>query len=76
MSDSPLFYALLTFLPATLGFLGCVFHRIFFPISLVYLASLSAFSMAGIFNAWETSYTLMWVGGIQFSFDQIGRAHV
>ena len=70
MSDSPLFYALLTFLPATLGFLGCVFHRIFFPISLVYLASLSAFSMAGIFNAWETSYTLMWVGGIQFSFDQ------
>ncbi len=70
MIESPLFYALLTFLPATIGFLGCVFHRIFFPISLAYLAALSAFSLAGIFNSWETSYTLMWIGGIQFSFDQ------
>ncbi|MED5384304.1 MAG: proton-conducting transporter membrane subunit [Cyanobacteriota bacterium] len=70
MIDSPIFYAILTFLPATLGFLGCVFHRIFFPICLAYLVGLSAFSIAGIFNAWETSFTLMWIGGIQFSFDQ------
>jgi len=70
MIDSPLFYAIITFLPATLGFLGCVFHRILFPISISYLISITAFSLAGIFNSWESSYTLMWAGGIQFSFDQ------
>ena len=69
MIDSPLFYTLITFLPATLGFLGCVFHRILFPISISFLAGITVFSFAGIFNAWELSYTLMWTGGIQFSFD-------
>lgn len=70
MIDSPLVFALLTFLPATLGFLGCVYHRTFFPICLAFLAFVSAFSVAGLINSWEATYTLMWVGGIQFSFDQ------
>ena len=70
MIDSPLVFSLLTFLPATLGFLGCVYHRTFFPICLAFLASVSAFSVAGLINSWEATYTLIWVGGIQFSFDQ------
>ena len=70
MIDSPLVFALLTFLPATLGFLGCVYHRTFFPICLAFLGSVSAFSIAGLINSWEAAYTLMWLGGIEFSFDQ------
>ena len=70
MIDSLLVFPLLTFLPATLGFLGCVYHRTIFPFCLAFLASVSAFSIAGLINFWEVTYTLMWVGGIQFSFDQ------
>jgi len=70
MIASPIFYALITFLPATLGFLGCVFPRPLFTVCLAVLAGLSGFSLAAIIHGWELTYTLMWVGGIQFSFDQ------
>jgi multicomponent Na+:H+ antiporter subunit D len=70
MIDFSLFYVVITFLPAVLGFLGCVFPTFIFPVAIFCLAALSGFSLAGIFNGWEIAYRLMWIGGIEFSFDQ------
>ena len=70
MIDFSLFYVVITFLPAVLGFLGCVFPTFIYPVAIFCLTALSGFSLAGIFNGWEIAYRLMWIGGIEFSFDQ------
>ena len=70
MIYSSLFYVAITFLPAALGFLGCVYPRVVYPLAAACLVSLSGFALAGIFNQWEIAYRFMWIGGIEFSFDQ------
>ena len=70
MIEFSLFYVCITFVPAVLGFLGCVFPAFIYPISIFFLAGLSGFSLFGIFGNWEIAYRLMWIGGIEFSFDQ------
>ena len=70
MIDSPLFYAALTYTPATLGFLGCIKPKFVFPIGVVTLLGIAGFTLRAINIGFETSYKLMWVGGIEFSFDK------
>ena len=70
MIDSPIFFVGLTYLPATLGFLGCVKPKLIFPIAILTLFGISGISLLAIFSGFETSYKLMWTGGIEFSFDQ------
>lgn len=70
MIDSPIFFVVLTYLPATLGFLGCIKPKFIFPVAILTLLGISAISLRAIFSGFETSYKLMWTGGIEFSFDQ------
>ena len=70
MIDSPIFFVILTYLPATLGFLGCIKPKLIYPISMLTLLGIAAISLRGIYSGFETSYKLMWTGGIEFSFDQ------
>jgi multicomponent Na+:H+ antiporter subunit D len=70
MINSPIFYLVLTYLPATLGFLGCIKPKIIFPVAMLTLLGISGISLEAIFSGFETSYKLMWTGGIEFSFDQ------
>ena len=70
MIDSPIFFVVLTYLPATLGFLGCIKPKLIYPISMLTLLGIAAISLRGIFTGFETRYKLMWTGGIEFSFDQ------
>ena len=70
MIDSPIFFVVLTYLPATLGFLGCIKPKLIYPISMLTLLGIAAISLGGIFTGFETRYKLMWTGGIEFSFDQ------
>ena len=70
MTESPLFFVVLTYLPATLGFLGCIKPKIIFPVAMLSLLGISGISLRAIFSGFETSYKLMWTGGIEFSFDQ------
>ena len=41
MIDSPLFYAALTYTPATLGFLGCVKPKFIFPFGVIALLGIA-----------------------------------
>ena len=70
MIDSPIFFVVLTYLPATLGFLGCIKPKFIFPIAMLTLLGISGISLRAIFSGFETTYKLMWTGGIEFSFDQ------
>lgn len=70
MIESPLFYAVLTYLPATLGFLGCIRPKIIFPVAIAVLLGISGYSLSAIDTGIEISYKLMWIGGIEFSFDK------
>lgn len=70
MSDSPLFYATLTYLPATLGFLGCLRPKIIFPFGIALLLSITVFALKAINTGLVFNYKLMWIGGIEFSFDK------
>ena len=70
MTESPLFFVVLTYLPATLGFLGCIKPKFIFPVAMLSLLGISGISLRAIFSGFETSYKLMWTGGIEFSFDQ------
>ena len=70
MTESPLFFVVLTYLPATLGFLGCIKPKFIFPLAMLSLLGISGISLRAIFSGFETSYKLMWTGGIEFSFDQ------
>jgi hypothetical protein len=69
--ESPLFYAVLTYLPATLGFLGCIRPKIIFPVAIAVLLGISGYSLSAIDTGIEISYKLMWIGGIEFSFDKV-----
>ena len=70
MTDSPLFYAGLTYLPATLGFLGCIRPKIIFPFGIAVLLGIAGFTLKAINTGLEFNYKLMWIGGIEFSFDK------
>ena len=70
MIDSPIFFVVLTYLPATLGFLGCIKPKIVFPVAILTLLGISGISIRAILSGFETSYKLMWTGGIEFTFDQ------
>lgn len=70
MIDSPIFFVVLTYLPATLGFLGCIKPKIIFPLAMLSLLGISGISLRAILSGFETSYKLMWTGGIEFTFDQ------
>ena len=70
MIDSPIFFAGMTYLPATLGFMGCIKPKIVFPIAILTVLGIAGFSLSAIISGFETSYKLMWVGGIEFTFDQ------
>ena len=70
MIDSPIFFVVLTYLPATLGFLGCIKPKIVFPVAMLTLLGISGISLRAILSGFETSYKLMWTGGIEFTFDQ------
>ena len=70
MINSPIFFVALTYLPATLGFLGCIKPKFIFPIAMMTLLGISGISLRAVLSGFETSYKLMWTGGIEFSFDQ------
>ena len=70
MSDSPLFYAALTYLPATLGFLGCIRPKTIFPFAIGLLLGIAGFALKAMNIGLEINYKLMWIGGIEFSFDK------
>ena len=70
MINSPIFFVALTYLPATLGFLGCIKPNFIFPIAMMTLLGISGISLRAVLSGFETSYKLMWTGGIEFSFDQ------
>ena len=70
MINSPIFFVALTYLPATLGFLGCIKPKLIFPIAIMTLLGISGISLRAVLSGFETSYKLMWTGGIEFSFDQ------
>ena len=70
MIDSPLFYAGLTYFPATIGFLGCIKPKIIFPFAIALLLGISGYSLKAINTGLEIQYKLMWIGGIEFSFDK------
>jgi multicomponent Na+:H+ antiporter subunit D len=70
MIDSPIFFVVLTYLPATLGFLGCIKPKIVYPVAMFALLGISGISLRAILSGFETSYKLMWTGGIEFTFDQ------
>ena len=70
MINSPIFFVALTYLPATLGFLGCIKPKLIFPIAMMTLLGISGISLRAVLSGFETSYKLMWTGGIEFSFDQ------
>ena len=69
MELSILFPALI-FLPAALGFLGCISPRIVFPISIAMLLSYAALAVNSINSDFSCAFTLIGDGGIQFSIDQ------
>lgn len=65
-----MFYAGLTYLPATLGFLGCIRPKIIFPFGIAVLLGIAGFTLKAINTGLEFNYKLMWIGGIEFSFDK------
>lgn len=60
---------LLIFLPAVLGFAGCVFPRIFLWLSGILLATYSYLAWFANRQELEFSYRLVGIGGIEFSWD-------
>ena len=59
----------LIFLPAALGFLGCVLPRIVFPISVLLLVCYATLAGSFIGSDYTYAFTLIGDGGIQFSVD-------
>ena len=70
MIDSPIFFAALTYIPATLGFLGCIKPKSIFPIAILTLLGIAGISLGALQTGFEISYKLMWTGGIEFTFDR------
>ena len=60
----------LIFLPAVLGFVGCFLPRIIFPLAVAMLLAYAGISYELIGSGSAFAFTLVGVGGIQFSVDQ------
>ena len=60
----------LIFLPATLGFIGCVFPKITFPISVAMLTGYALSALYALNHKINFAFTLIGDGGIQFSIDR------
>ena len=69
MSELEILLPALIFLPAALGFLGCVLPRIIFPISVLMLISYATLAGSFIGSDFTYAFTLIGDGGIQFSVD-------
>ena len=69
MTDLSLSLAGLIFLPAALGFVGCVFPRSTFPFSVLALLGFAGFAFDLVGSDVVYAFTLVGVGGIQFSID-------
>jgi multicomponent Na+:H+ antiporter subunit D len=67
--DSQILLPALIFLPAALGFLGCVLPRIVFPVSVAMLLAYAFLSQNLIGSGVSYVFTLVGEGGIQFSID-------
>ena len=70
MIELEILFPALIFLPAALGFLGCVIPRIIFPISIAMLLSYAVSAVNFIGTNYSYAFTLIGAGGIQFSVDQ------
>ena len=60
----------LVFLPASLGFLGCVFPKTIFPLSITALLAYALSSLYALNYKLSYAFTLVGEGGIQFSIDE------
>lgn len=69
MIDPQLLLPGLIFLPAVLGFIGCVLPRIVFPVSIAVLLAYAGLSTSLIGTDVTYAFTLVGEGGIQFSID-------
>ena len=67
--DLQIVFPTLIFLPAFLGFIGCVFPRIVFPFGVLSLLGFAASSFAALQGDFAYAFTLVGEGGIQFSVD-------
>ena len=69
MIDLNLLIPALIFLPAALGFVGCVIPRFAFPVSIAVLISYASLAARLIGTDFSYAFTLVGVGGIRFSLD-------
>ena len=69
MIDYQILFPFLIFLPALLGFVGCVIPKITFPFSVLMLLGYALGSFSYIGSNTSYLYTLVGEGGIQFSVD-------
>ena len=69
MIDLNLLIPALIFLPAALGFVGCVFPRVAFPVSIAMLISYAYAAARLIGTDFSFVFTLVGEGGIRFSLD-------
>ena len=69
MIDFQILFPFLIFLPALLGFVGCVIPKITFPFSILMLMGYAAASFNHIGSDIDYRFTLVGEGGIQFSVD-------
>ena len=69
MMDFQIIFPALIFLPALMGFVGCVIPRIIFPLSILMLLGYAAGSFPYIGTDIAYQFTLVGEGGIQFSVD-------
>ena len=69
MIDFQIIFPALIFLPAFIGFVGCVIPRIVFPLSILMLLGYAAASFQYIGTDVAYQFTLVGEGGIQFSVD-------
>ena len=56
MIDSPIFFAALTYPPATLGFLGCIKPKIILPVALRTLWGMAGLSLTALQTVFEIGY--------------------
>ena len=69
MMDPSLLLPALIFLPAAMGFLGCVFPRTVFPLSVLMLLTFAGLTLGLVGTDVAYAFTLVGDGGIQFSVD-------
>ena len=69
MIDFQILFPFLIFLPALMGFVGCVIPKITFPFSILMLMGYAAASFNHIGSTIDYRFTLVGEGGIQFSVD-------